>query len=146
MYANVRGIKSKKTGITEILQQYEPHVFLISETQLRSDMTMSFVGYTCFHRKREGKVGGGVGILIRNDFRYSIAPHISDRAIEIMWISVFRGDNVPLIIGVYYGKQESTTRNEIDNEMILLTEEITEMMNDGEILLAIVPRLTCYVR
>ena len=135
MYANVRGIKSKKTGITEILQQYEPHIFLISETQLRSDMTVSFVGYTCFHRKREGKVGGGVGILIRNDFRHSIAPHISDRAIEIMWISVFRGDDVPLIIGVYYGKQESTSRNEIDKEMTLLTEEIIEMTNDGEILL-----------
>ena len=57
MYANVRGIKGKKTGMTEILQQQEPHIFLIAETQLRSDMAESFVGYTCFQRKREGKVG-----------------------------------------------------------------------------------------
>ena len=72
MYANVRGMKGKKTGITEILQQHEPHIFLIAETQLRSDLAVSFLGYTCFHRKREGKVGGGVGILIRNDFRFNI--------------------------------------------------------------------------
>ena len=132
----MRGIKGKKTGITELLQQHQPHIFLIAETQLRSDLAVSFVGYTCFHRKREGKVGGGVGILVRNDFRYNIAPHISDRPIEIMWISVFRSGDVPLIIGIYYGKQESASRGEIDNEMILLTEEITEMKNEGEILIA----------
>ena len=136
MYANVRGMKGKKTGISEILLQYEPHVFLITETQLRSDLTVSFDGYTCFHRKREGKTGGGVGILIRNDFRYNIAPHVSDRTIEIMWISIFRGGDIPLIIGVYYGKQESTSRNEINNEMTLLKEEIIEMRKEGELIIA----------
>ena len=55
MYANVRGMKGKKAGISELLQQHEPHLFLIAETQLRSDLAVSFDGYTCFHRKREGK-------------------------------------------------------------------------------------------
>ena len=136
MYANVRGIKGKKTGISEILLQHEPHVFLITETQLRSDLTVSFDGYTCFHRKREGRIGGGVGILIRNDFRHNIAPHMSDRTIEIMWISISRGGDVPLIIGVYYGKQESLSRNEINNEMTLLKEEIIEMRKEGELIIA----------
>ena len=136
MYANVRGIKGKKTGITEILQQHEPHIFLIAETQLRSDMAEHFVGYTCFQRKREGKAGGGVGILVRNDFRCKVAPHISDRSIEIMWLSLFRNENTPLLVGVYYGKQESSSQSEIENEMTLLAEEITEMRRDGEILIA----------
>ena len=136
MYANVRGIKGKKTGITEILHQHEPHIFLIAETQLRSNMTENFGGYTLFQRKREGKAGGGVGILVRNDFRCKVAPHISDRPIEIMWLSLFRKENTPLLVGVYYGKQESTSQNEIENEMTLLTEEIAEMMNDGEIIIA----------
>ena len=136
MYANVRGMKGKKAGISELLQQHEPHLFLIAETQLRSDLAVSFDGYTCFHRKREGKVGGGVGILVRNDIRYNIAPHISDRSIEIMWISVFRSGDTPLLIGVYYGKQESTLSSEINNEMSLLTEEIMEMKNEGEIMIA----------
>ena len=137
MYANVRGLKGKKTSITEILQQNEPNIFLISETQLRSNLAETFAGYTFFHKKREGKTGGGVGILVKNDFRHNIAPHISDRPIEVMWLSVFRSNDTPLIIGVYYGKQESrTTRDEIEREMMLLTEEIEEMQRDGEILLA----------
>ena len=137
MYANVRGLKGKKTSITEILQQHEPNIFLISETQLRSNMAETFAGYTFFHRKREGKIGGGVGILVKNDFRHNIAPHVSDRPIEVMWLSIFRKNDAPLIIGVYYGKQESrTTRDEIEREMMLLTEEIREMQRDGEILLA----------
>ena len=135
MYANVRGLKGKKVGITEILQQQEPDIFLMSETQLRSDLTESFSGYTFFHRKREGNLGGGVGILVKNDFRHNIAPHTTDRPLEIMWLSVFRDNNTPLLIGVYYGKQESrTTNDEIDREMVLLEEEITEMQSDGEVL------------
>ena len=137
MYANVRGLKGKKTSINEILHQHEPHIFLITETQLRSNMAESFSGYSFFHKKREGKLGGGVGILVKNDFRHNIAPHISDRAIEIMWLSIFRENDIPLIIGVYYGKQESRTSNEeMEREMVLLTEEITEICGDGEILLA----------
>ena len=136
MYANVRGLRGKKTCINETLQQHQPHIFLIAETQLRSNMSESFIGYTFFHRKREGKIGGGVGILVKNDFRHNIAPHISDRPIEIMWLSIFRNDDVPLLIGVYYGKQESrTSKNEIDREMTLLSGEIAEKQNDGEILL-----------
>ena len=137
MYANVRGLKGKKIAISEITQQHEPQIFLIAETQLRSDLTESFTGYTFFHRKREGKLGGGVGVLVKNDFRHNIAPHISDRPIEIMWLSIFRTNDIPLIIGVYYGLQESRTScQEIDREMMMLTEEITEMQRDGEILLA----------
>ena len=41
------------------------------------------------------------------------------------------------MVGVYYGKQESrTTKEEINKEMYLLKEEITEMSNEGEIILA----------
>ena len=137
MYTNIRGIKGKKASLATILQQQEPHVFLLTETQLRSDLTINFKGYTFYHRKREGKIGGGVGILIRNDFRQNTAPHISDRPIEIMWISLSRKNLPPLIIGCYYGKQESrTNKNEIEQEMTLLTEEIEEMKREGEIILA----------
>ena len=137
MYANVRGLKGKKTGISEIVQQHEPHIFLVAETQLRSDLTESFTGYTFFHRKREGKVGGGVGILVKNNFRHNIALHISDRPLEIMWLSVFRNNERPLFIGVYYGRQESrTSKEETEREMTLLSEEIAERESDGEILLA----------
>ena len=41
------------------------------------------------------------------------------------------------MIGTYYGKQESrTSKEEIDREMMQLQEEIKEMLNEGEIILA----------
>ena len=137
MYTNIRGIKGKKVSLEEILHQQEPHAFLLTETQLRSDLSMNIKGYTLFHRKREGKIGGGVGILIRNDFRQNTAPHISDRPIEVIWISLSRKNLQPLLIGCYYGKQETrTSKNEIEQEMTLLTEEIEEMKKEGEVILA----------
>ena len=54
-----------------------------------------------------------------------------------MWISVYRKNCRPLLVGVYYGRQETrTSKIEIQHEMLLLQEEITEMSNEGEILLA----------
>ena len=83
------------------------------------------------------KKGGGVGILVRNDIRNNVAVHISNRNIEIMWVSVRRKNLTPFIAGIYYGKQESrTTKAEIETEMQLLNEEIEEMKLDGEIIIA----------
>ena len=134
MYANVRGIKSKLISISEILNETNPHLFLITDI---TNSGLNINGYTFFGRKREEKTGGGVGVLVRNDVRNNIAVHISSRDIEIMWVSVRRKNSPPLIAGVYYGKQESrTSKAEIETEMQLLNEEIEEMKMDGEILIA----------
>ena len=137
MYSNIRGIKSKKNSLIEILDDCDPHILLLAETQLRSNVGMAINGYTFFGRKREAMNGGGVGILLRNDLLHRSAPHITDRNIEIMWISVRMKCEKPLIIGIYYGRQESrTSKQEIEIEMSLLQEEINEMKKDGHILLA----------
>ena len=137
MYANVRGMKSKIVSITEILNEKNPQIFLITETLLPSNTGINIKGFTFFGRRRLTKTGGGVGILVRNDIRSNVAAHISERDIEMMWISVRRKYLPPLKIGVYYGKQESrTTKAEIEMEMQLLNEEIEEMGKDGERLIA----------
>ena len=137
MYANIRGMKSKITSLTEILEEKNPHIFLIAETLLRTNTGIYVKNYTFFGRKREGKLGGGVGILVRNNLRLNTAPHISSRDIEIMWVSVRRKQMPPLMVGIYYGIQECrVTKSEIENEMQLLNEEIEEMEKDGNIMIA----------
>ena len=137
MYSNVRGMKSKMNSLIEILDDQNPHIYLLTETQLRSNVGMKIEGYTFYSRKREGKNGGGVGILVRNDLLHKSAPHITDRSIELMWISLRTTTGRPTMIGVYYGPQESrTNKDEIELEMCLLREEIQEMTNEGNILLA----------
>ena len=88
MYANVRGMKSKVNSITTILNENKPELFLMTETQLRSNVGMNVSGYTFHGKKREGKVGGGVGILVRNDVKPNISVHRATRDIELIWISV----------------------------------------------------------
>ena len=137
MYSNIRGLKGKKLSLTGILHENDPQIFLLAETQLRTNTGMSINGYTFYGRKREGGSGGGVGVFVRNDIRQNVAPHTSDRCIEMMWISIRRKNLPPLMVGVYYGKQETrTSKNEIEKEMMLLREEIQEMKDEGEIMIA----------
>ena len=75
MYANIRGIKGKIASLITVLDDIQPHVFLLTETQLRADTGINIPNYTFYGRKREGKVGGGVGILVRNDIKNYTATH-----------------------------------------------------------------------
>lgn len=84
MYSNIRGMNGKKNSLTEILHESDPQIYLLTETQLRSNAGIKIDGYNFYGRKREGKLGGGVGILVRNDILTKTAPHVSDRSIEMM--------------------------------------------------------------
>ena len=121
----------------EIVHDCDPQIFLLTETHLRSNIGINIKGYKFYGRKREGKNGGGVGILVRDDILDKTAVHISNRNIEIMWISAHKNQSKPLFIGVYYGQQESrTNKTEMEMEMSLLKEEIEEMKIEGDILIA----------
>ena len=137
MYANVRGIKGKITGLITVLEDIQPHVFLLTETHLQADTGINIPNYTFHGRKREGKPGGGVGILVRNDIRIFTAVHKSTRNIEMLWLSIRRKNKPPLMLGTYYGKQECrNSKEEIEKEMTILQEEIIEMSHEGEIIIA----------
>ena len=135
MYSNVRGLKSKVHGLTTILNEMKPNLFFLTETQLRTNTGVNIPGYTFHGRKREGKVGGGVGFLIKDDIKQNVYVHTSERDLEITWARIRRKKLPPLIVGTYYGKQESISNEDIVAEMTLLHEEIEERKKDGEILL-----------
>ena len=136
MYANVRGFKGKSSSVIEQLFSEKPHFFLLTETMLTTDTDIQIQGYTFFGKSRNGKGGGGVATLVRNDIRNLVIPHISDRDIELIWVSYKRKKCAPLFIGCYYGKQESRcSKEEINIEMGKLAEEIEEFKKDGEVLI-----------
>ena len=136
LYANVRGIKSKMPCIKNVFSETKPDIALFTETHLTEDKGVSVEGYTFFGRPRTTGKGGGVGIFVKNDKKTVIAPHYSDRELEIIWVSVSRESETPLYIGAYYGKQETTCNNAtIQEEMDKLSEEILELESDGEVLI-----------
>ena len=137
MYANIRGMRGKLNSLTEILHEHDPQMFILTETQLKSNTGTNIKGYTLYSRVRTNGSGGGVAILVRNDVKKHVAPHISDRNIELMWVSIRRKQQPPIFVGSYYGKQESrTSKEDIEKEMSSLHEEILEMKDEGEIFLA----------
>ena len=104
---------------------------------MRSNINEKLDGYTLLSRIREGKNGGGVAILVRDDIKHIVIPQIPDRNIEMIWTVIQRKNKRPLFIGCYYGKQETRmNKNEIEREFQLLSEEIDEKSKDGEILIA----------
>ena len=135
LYANVRGLKSKMQCVKDILAETKPTVALFTETHLPDNTGIRFDGYSFFGKAREGKAGGGVGICVANDMKAVISPHHTKRELEIIWISIHRPGQLPIAIGVYYGKQESVAYDEISEEFHNLTEEILEKKASGEIIL-----------
>ena len=137
IYANVQGLQGKRTSIKEIIDDdVKPEIVLFAETHLRNNIGVKFGGYRFFGQARNDSKGGGVGILINENIKHRIAPHTSDKNIEILWISVNRGRSKPLFIGVYYGRQECrVNKEEIEQEMEHLKEEILEIRSEGEIIL-----------
>ena len=102
MYTNIRGLKGKRASLIENLSAERPHFFLLTETLLTTDSDIQLDGYIFFGRARRGKLGGGVAILVRNDIRNLVIPHISDREIEMIWVSYRQKKSKPLFIGCYY--------------------------------------------
>ena len=137
MYANVRGIKGKIESLKDIAEDLNPEIILLTETHLKQNAGVRMTGYTFFGRPRTEGSGGGVGVMVKNEKKSMVAPHITTRELEITWVSITRDRTRPIYVGVYYGKQESkVTKAEIDYEIDLLIEEIQEKEREGEVLLA----------
>ena len=136
MYANCRGLKSKIPCLKNILSELEPNIVLLTETHLTEDKGMNIDGFTFFGNARKGgKKGGGVCILVKNEMKTFVSPHYTKRDIEALWISVGRQSTKPLYIGVYYGKQESTSNKvQIEDEMEKLKDELMEIQCEGEVI------------
>ena len=94
-------------------------------------------GYTFFGRSRTAGIGGGVGIMVKDERKHMVAPHTTIRELEITWISIRREKKRPIFVGVYYGKQESrVSKAEIDYEIDLLIEEIREKQREGQVIIS----------
>ena len=135
MYANVRGLRSKLTCVNDLLNDVKPEIALFTETHLPDNKGIKFDGSSFFGKAREEKSGGGVGICVANHLKPIAAPHYSQRDLEILWVSIHRPNQVPIAVGVYYGKQENVSLEDINEEFHNLTEEILERKASGEVVL-----------
>ena len=112
----------------------KPQIALFTETKLAGNVGFKVEGYTFCGKSGKTKNCGGVGILVKDDLKHIITPHEPFHDIELFWVSIRQKNKKPIYCGIYYGKQESCSVQDMKNEMEKLCEEILEKKKDGEIL------------
>ena len=138
MADNVRGIRSKVNSLQEILDTEKPVIMGVSETKLKDGSHIEkFEGYEMKRadRKKEGKDGGGVMFIYKEEIKNIIKVVNEEREkAEMLWM---RLDNnvVKARLGVVYMPQEETkTVDELKEIYQLIETEVETAAKQNEIL------------
>ena len=84
---NIRGISSKRSQLNHLIdstvKEKCPNIVLLSKTWLTPfSPEFSIPGFTFFHRCRQDKKGGGVGVLILEKIRCKLRSDLSSDMVE----------------------------------------------------------------
>lgn len=71
---NSRGIRHKYIEFFDFLLSNNVDIALVSETWLKSNVSLGHAEYCCYRRDRENTTGGGVAIIIRKSIKHSLLP------------------------------------------------------------------------
>lgn len=80
IHLNIRSVNRNLDEFVIFLQStcVEFHVIILSETWLGNSSEFPDVdGYLAFHSVRQGKAGGGISVLVRNDIQVQLIPQLS---------------------------------------------------------------------
>ena len=88
MYANVRGIASKKHSMINIIQREQPDIMILVETKLAGKSCFKIDGYNQVIQRNRKELGGGLLIAVKNNTGIEmIILNIEDKQ-EIMWVKI----------------------------------------------------------
>ena len=119
----------------DTIQTHETHIGAMTEMKLE-DIPPLIDRCKWITRNRQHREGGGVALLIRQDLLTKVREITDqeDHGQEIPWIQL-RQCNTTISIGVFYGKQERKTRDEITRQYSQLTTQILKLKQAGEVIL-----------
>ena len=121
--------EKRKTGAADYNQS---HIVTITETKGRPP---KLEGYE-WQNSESKTSAGGVDIAVRNDLLPS-TRQVTEEIAElnnVYWIEI-QANNSSVYIGTFYGKQETSTKEENENEFAALTTQIKRLQQSGEIVL-----------
>ena len=108
MYNNIRGIKSKRTSLKQIVDEENPTIVGIAETNLQEGESVEIEGYRVKRNDRE-KQGGGVMIMYKECLKNMVTVvNEESEDFEALWIRLSNG-KLNSRIGVIYMPQEDKT-------------------------------------
>lgn len=122
LYLNTRSIKNKFEDIEDLISNFdeEIHVIILTETWLKpgDEKYYNLPGYQSYFSSREGKIGGGIGIFIKNHISHNIDKQSTENDLSYTQFTIQLPKCTEKInfIGIYRTKTTSIT-------------ELTELIN-----------------
>ena len=137
---NARSVGNKIPHILYLILENELDILVITETWLYSSQTalMNAItpeGYTIFSNPRDDRVGGGVAIICRKDFRCEIkgCPSLS-KSFEYFQLDMIFNSKTVSIFPVYRPEPNTENMNTFFHEFSSLLETLTIVPHDSLIL------------
>ena len=123
---NARGFDSKEASIRNIIVDESLDVLFIVETQKTMNEFPKIPGYFTFYRNRTGKKGGGVAIVVSDEYKgHARLLEVGGDSLEFVTV-VMTGFTNPIHLTCYYGQQENT------NEASLIRDHIATVIGNGQ--------------
>ena len=86
---NIRSFRAQQPYLLRAIEELEPNIICLQETNLKSYQKLKLAGYSNVYRRDRGRrVGGGVAILISNNIK-AIEVTIGVPDFEIIGAKVF---------------------------------------------------------
>ena len=104
IYCNIDGVISKNIELRDLLERKKPKLVCLTETKLShetSSHALGWEGYRIWRRDREGKPGGGVAILAKEELRAREIDLTVNKA-EIIAIEVNTREGEKLLVVCLY--------------------------------------------
>ena len=128
-YQNVRGLKSKLDSLQERIDDYQPALVCIVETNMQKEEEIQISSYSLVYRNDRSANSGGILIEVRDNIKnISLELTQENKVGQSLWI-LLTNTKKKIRIGVIYAPQENVTPN---NELKLMYEDIREQIKIGK--------------
>ena len=132
-YCNVRGIKSKRERIEEIVESCAPNILVFNETFNENEEVFQIDGYRTYTKNRIHRKGGGLAVMIQTQWAkktVEIKDDPDEEQEDLLVIKIHKGKS-PLNIMTTYGKQEGY-KDEVTQQMAVWDQKIVEIQRRSE--------------
>ena len=135
MFNNIRGYKSKKDTLAQLIFEHKPAVVGIAETNLDKDEKIDEIDGYLIRRKDRPTPGGGVMLIYRKELEHMVMEEEDTCDGECLWLTM-RNQNIRMKIGVVYMPQESRTKKELKHLYTEIGKQIENAtMNNAHVIL-----------
>ena len=136
MYANVRGLVSKKPSLKNVLEIKKPDVIIFVETHLIGKTTTTIEGYDQIITRNRKDKGGGLLLAVKKNTDIEAMILNIDENHEIMWVKLKVKDQNYIVAIVYgYSGESRVEEEDIDEWYYSLEKGISNYIEDKVIIL-----------